>query len=85
MTRQVAYRKEALRALRGMPANEARRVMQKIDQLAAFPEQLAPQVKRLQGRPGFRLRVGDWRVIFDDNGDVLDILAIGPRGSVYEP
>ncbi|PTM61069.1 ParE-like toxin of type II ParDE toxin-antitoxin system [Phreatobacter oligotrophus] len=59
--------------------------MQKIDQLAAFPEQLAPQVKRLQGRPGFRLRVGDWRVIFDDNGNVLDVLAIGPRGSVYEP
>lgn len=59
--------------------------MQKIDQLAAFPEQLATQVKRLQGRPGFRLRVGDWRVIFDDNGNVLDVLAIGPRGSVYEP
>lgn len=85
MTRQVAYRKEALRALRRMPANEARRVMQKIDQLAAFPEQLPPQVKRLKGRPGFRLRVGDWRVIFDDNGNVLDVLAIGPRGSVYEP
>ncbi|WP_363321897.1 type II toxin-antitoxin system RelE/ParE family toxin [Phreatobacter sp.] len=85
MTRKVAYRKEALRVLRRMPANEARRVMQKIDQLAAFPEQLAPQVKRLQGRPGFRLRVGDWRVIFDEAGDVLDILAIGPRGSVYEP
>lgn len=85
MTRKVAYRKEALRVLRRMPANEARRIMEKIDQLAAFPEQLAPQVKRLQGRPGFRLRIGDWRVIFDAEGDVLDILAIGPRGSVYEP
>lgn len=85
MTRKVAYRKEALRVLRRMPANEARRIMEKIDQLAAFPEQLAPQVKRLQGRPGLRLRIGDWRVIFDAEGDVLDILAIGPRGSVYEP
>jgi mRNA interferase RelE/StbE len=71
--------------LRRMPANESRRIMGKIDQLAAFPDQLAPQVKRLQGRSGFRLRVGDWRVIFDDDGSVLDILAVGPRGSVYEP
>jgi len=68
-----------------MPTNEARRIVEKIDQLAAQPEQLAQQVKRLQGRPGYRLRVGDWRVIFDADGDVLDILAIGPRGGIYEP
>jgi mRNA interferase RelE/StbE len=83
--RKVAYRKEALRVLRRMPTNEARRIVEKIDQLAAQPEQLAQQVKRLQGRPGYRLRVGDWRVIFDADGDVLDILAIGPRGGIYEP
>ena len=58
--------------------------MDKIDQLAVEPAQLANQVKKLKGRSGYRLRVGDWRVIFDDNGDVLDILAIGPRGSIYE-
>lgn len=29
-----------------------------------------------------RLRVGDWRVIMLD-GEVLDILDIGPRGSIY--
>jgi mRNA interferase RelE/StbE len=83
--RKVAYRKEALRVLRRMPTNEARRIVEKIDQLAAQPEQLAQQVKRLQGRPGYRLRVGDWRMIFDADGDVLDILAIGPRGCIYEP
>lgn len=25
----------------------------------------------------------DWRVIFDDHGNVLHIEAIGPRGGVY--
>jgi mRNA interferase RelE/StbE len=41
-------------------------------------------VKKLQGRDGYRLRVGDWRVIFDRDGVVLAILEIGPRGSIYE-
>jgi mRNA interferase RelE/StbE len=29
-------------------------------------------------------QVGDWRVIMDDQGVVLDIIKIGSRGSVYE-
>lgn len=41
-------------------------------------------VSRLQGRPGYRLRVGDYCVIFDQDGRVLTILHIGHRGSVYE-
>jgi mRNA interferase RelE/StbE len=45
---------------------------------------MANNVKKLQGRDGYRLRVGDWRVIFDRDGVVLDILEIGPRGSIYE-
>jgi mRNA interferase RelE/StbE len=36
------------------------------------------------GSPYIRLRVGDWRVIMDDKGAVLDVLKIGPRGSIYE-
>jgi mRNA interferase RelE/StbE len=83
--RKVAYRKEATHVLSRMPVNERKRIMAKVDQLAARPHELANQVKKLKGRPGFRLRVGDWRVIFDDDGDVLDILAIGSRGSIYEP
>ncbi|WP_367575379.1 type II toxin-antitoxin system RelE family toxin [Aquibaculum arenosum] len=31
-----------------------------------------------------RLRVGDWRVIMNDRGCVLDILKIGPRSKVYD-
>jgi len=41
-------------------------------------------VTALKGREGIRLRVGDWRVIMNDEGMVLAVLEIGPRGSVYE-
>lgn len=66
-----------------MPANTAVRIRTKIVQYAADPASQANNVKALQGRQGLRLRVGDWRVIMDD-GVVLEILEIGPRGSIYE-
>jgi mRNA interferase RelE/StbE len=41
-------------------------------------------VKRLKGRGGLRLRVGDWRVIFyEDQGSIV-VAAVGHRREVYE-
>ena len=42
-------------------------------------------VKPLTNRPGFRLRVGDWRIIFDMDATTLEVLAIETRGDVYKP
>ncbi len=67
-----------------MPANTAATIRAKIDQYARDPKSLANNVVKLQGREGYRLRVGDWRVIFGDDGAVLAILHIGPRGGVYD-
>jgi mRNA interferase RelE/StbE len=38
----------------------------------------------MKGSDYIRLRVGDWRVIIDEHGDVLDIINIGARGGVYQ-
>lgn len=80
---QVRYTKAAIKALMRMPANTAKTIRGKIAAYAD-PSSQANNVKKLKGRKGYRLRVGDWRVIFDANGDVLDILAVGPRGGIYE-
>jgi mRNA interferase RelE/StbE len=41
-------------------------------------------VKRLKGRDGMRLRVGDWRVIFyEDQGAIL-VAAVGLRRDNYD-
>jgi mRNA interferase RelE/StbE len=47
------------------------------------PVSLSNNVKRLKGRDGLRLRIGDWRVIFHEDRETIDVLIIGPRGSVY--
>ncbi len=67
-----------------MPADTAQRIIAKIEQYAQEPETQASNVTALKGREGIRLRVGDWRVIMNDDGVVLAVLEIGPRGSVYE-
>ena len=79
----VTYTRAALKALRKMPADVAERIIGKIEQYAADPTSQANNVTALKGREGIRLRVGDWRVIMNDDGVVLAVLDIGSRGSIY--
>jgi mRNA interferase RelE/StbE len=82
--KRIAYTKASLKALRRMPANTAKLIVAKIDQYASDPASLANKVTKLQGRDGIRLRVGEFRVIMTDAGEVLDVIDIGPRGGVYD-
>jgi mRNA interferase RelE/StbE len=81
--KQIAYSRAAIKALRRMPSPTSRRIRDKIEDYAADPSSQANNVKALVGRDAVRLRVGDWRVIMED-GVVLDVLDIDPRGSVYD-
>ena len=56
-----------------------------LDELARDPDRRDIDVAPLRGRPGFRLRIGGWRVIFERHEEAreIDVLRIGPRGDVY--
>ena len=60
---------------------DAARLMAKI---ARYAETEAGDVKPLVGVPGKRLRVGDFRVIFDEDGETIRVIRIGPRGAIYD-
>jgi len=79
----ITYTRSALKSLRRMPANTAKRIVAKVEEYAADPTAQANNVTALKGRSGIRMRIGDWRVIMDD-GAVLAVLEIGPRGGVYD-
>jgi mRNA interferase RelE/StbE len=82
---QIAYSKSALRTLHRMPANMSALIRQKVAQLATDPAAQTNNVKALKGEPGiFRLRVGDWRVLYTAEGEVLDVIKIAPRGAAYD-
>lgn len=81
----IDFTKPALKALVAMPANTRALVRSKLEALAQDPVQAA-HAKKPQGRPGYRLRVGDWRVIYtlDAGRLVVLVLDIGPRGGIYQ-
>jgi len=80
--KKITYRNAALKMLRRMPQTTAKKVIGKIESYADDPESQENNVKALNWVDAVRLRVGDWRVIMHD-GEVLDILNIAARGSVY--
>jgi mRNA interferase RelE/StbE len=41
-------------------------------------------VKRLKGQVGCRLRVGDYRVIFVEDAEVITVVAVGHRRDIYD-
>lgn len=79
----VTYKPKAVKALRRMPRDQAELVRSKVRQYAADPASLANNVTELKGRAGLRLRVGNWRVIMDEDATVVDVLDVGPRGAIY--
>ena len=60
----------------------AQRIFRRVGELAEDPRE---RVQRLAGSPYSRLRVGDYRVILDIQGNVLRILVlkVGHRRQVY--
>lgn len=81
----IEYTRDALKTLARLPRDAQALLKRKIEGLARDPFGAA-NVKKLVGQPGYRLRVGDWRVIYDvDSGRVVvRVLRIWPRGGVYE-
>lgn len=83
--KQVTFSKDALRALRRIPANVAKTIRAKIEQYATDPTSQVNNVKALRGEAGvFRLRVGDWRVLFTEDLVIVAVIRIAPRGGAYE-
>jgi mRNA interferase RelE/StbE len=75
----------ALKNLRRYPAPDQRRILARIEQLAADPQTM-PNVKRLVDFDvAYRLRVGKYRILFerDDIIRIIDVIDILPRGRVY--
>ena len=82
----VVIRRQAQKKLQSLSRPDRARIAEKICQLGSNPDDPALDVKRLQDEPYYRLRVGDWRVIFDrqDAVRIIAIERIKPRGDAYK-
>ena len=82
---RITYTTQAAKALLKMPRNTATLIREKLAEIADDPFTSIPNAKKLQGRPGYRLRVGDWRVIYeiDKKQVVIIVMKIALRNEVY--
>lgn len=84
VTYSVEVLPAAARAMRKLPPEARARVAAAIELLGADPR--PPAAKRLTGRPEWRVRTGDYRVLYRIEDSVLTVVIVhaGHRREVYE-
>lgn len=84
----LTIHKQARKKLLSMDAKQRHRVAEAIYQLGEKPDGHSLDTKLMQGGTGqlWRMRVGDWRVIYerDDTLKIIAIEKIGSRGDIYK-
>ncbi len=85
---RVEFSRSARKALDRLETDVSLRILDRLEELGGTENPLGHKaVRALEGKlkPFFRLRVGDYRIIFelDSGGKRIGILAIVPRGKAY--
>lgn len=79
---QIEYGFTALNDLDSLPAKIRKQVLRKIERLKAG---LRGDIKHLRRADvAYRLRAGDYRILFDVEGDTIVIRRIGDRKNIYD-
>lgn len=77
----IEFKPRAIKDLKVLAAHERSRIVAKVEGLQ---HNLAGDVKRLTNfTPEYRLRVGDYRVLFEVEGEKLIIYRVMHRGEAY--
>ena len=79
----IEFAKSVRRDFKRIPKSDADRILRKIESLAENPR--PPESKKLTNDDSHRIRIGNYRVIYDIQDEVLIvlILKVGNRKDVY--
>jgi len=83
MTYEIIFSDKALRQLKNLEKNVQERIIAVLERIRIRPE---TYVTKLVGDPGYKLRVGDYRVIMDIDNKIIRILIlkVGHRKNIYD-
>lgn len=82
MKREIFIEKSAVKSLGKIPKSDRNKIVDVIQNLANNPAPI--NSKKLTGREGWRIRIGNYRVIYEFNNDIVHIYNIGHRKDVYK-
>ena len=84
MKYRIEFKRSAAKALKKIPRRDQKRIGEKIDSLSkVLPD---ANITKMKGdNPFHRIRVGDYRIVFEIQDDILLILVlkIGHRKDIY--
>ena len=78
----IEWKEHALQNIEKLESSIARRIFKKVEELSENP--FSKDIKRLKGSNDFRLRVGDYRVVFSIELNKIQILKVGHRKNIYD-
>lgn len=83
---KLKYRRQARNYLARLPLKIKSAIVNNLQQLAANPDNASLNIDVLKGREGFRLRVGQYRVLYKRQDDrlIIEVVKIRPRGDIYK-
>ena len=79
--KRVEYSKAATKVLDRMQPRRREAIRSKVD---AFARGDRVDLKKLKGSTLLRIRVGDDRVIIDEQTMLVVVVEVGPRGGIYK-
>ena len=79
---KVVLEKKAAKYLESLDAVMRNRINEALEDLAAEPP--SGDIVKLQGKDGYRRRVGDYRIVFDITETQVIVYKIAPRGQAYK-
>ena len=81
---KLVFKKSVAKDLRSIPNSDVKRILSRIQALADNPR--ADDCIKLSGQERYRVRQGDYRIIYEihDGRLVVLVIAVGHRSSIYQ-
>lgn len=74
----------ALSEIKKLPKNIQRQILKKLDYFVSIDQPLNFANRLINSEIGqYRFRIGDYRVVFDLEGEKIVVLAVGHRRDIY--
>ena len=86
MSYKITIKKQVWKKLRSLDKPSQLRIIDKLNTLSYNPDDPALDIKQLRGKPHYRLRVGDWRMLFlcEEVLKIISVEKLKSRGDIYK-
>ena len=81
---KIEFSKRVRKDFNKIPTHDAKRILDAVQRLAGDP--MPPNSKKLKGEELFRIRIGNYRVIYSivDSKMIIAVVKLGHRKDIYK-